>query len=295
MHRFARSARHSSVVLDLSKDDPPTLRAKALSALSDTVSPHFYVAGFGFRESMRGALGVAKSAFAKEEVESGGAGSNRNTNDAEQRRHFDLNDPLVADSVADPAPELAEFKTNMHALATRLADILFCTEGGGADEDIEVAACAATEGVEIDVNSPLSIKWYRGKASVSETRLGAHIDGNMFTLLWSNTPGLQVLRPDADVDREDLMYFGMPLIGTGPVLSVSDEDFVDVAPPEGYELEELMLFTVGRSWFSESNPLTHGEQLLGAKCPVLHRVAFADQLQDRLSIPFLINFSSVVQ
>ena len=57
MRRFA--ARHASVVLDLSKDDPPTLRAKARAALSGSASPHFYVAGFGFRAGLRAALGAA--------------------------------------------------------------------------------------------------------------------------------------------------------------------------------------------------------------------------------------------
>ena len=275
MRRFA--ARHASVVLDLSKDDPPTLRAKARAALSGSASPHFYVAGFGFRAGLRAALGAAASAFDEEEHE--------------ERRHFDLN------AVSEVSSELAEFKRNMHALALRLVDVLFSPEGGergkGSEAAAAAAAAAATDGLAIDVNSPLSVKWYRGSACKSETRLGAHVDGNMFTLLWSNTPGLQVLRPDADVGREDLMYFGMPLIGAGPSLSFEEEDFVDVAAPEGYALEELMLFTVGRSWFSESNPLTRGTRLLGAKCPVLHRVAFANQLEDRFSIPFLINFVSI--
>lgn len=274
-------AARASIVLDLARDEPRVLREKARAALSDTVSPHFFIAGFGFEQNLQSALNVVRSAIAKESADSidENAMSNHLQDNSMNRRHYDMNSPT-----GDLPPELSSLKSSMHSLAMKLVRVLFCN-----DKDLEARE------ITIDHNSPISVKWYKGTTnSESETRLGAHVDGNMFTLLWSNTPGLQVLRSDLEADAptpEDLMMYGMPLIGTGPARTYEDIDFVNVAPPEEYELEEVILFTVGRSWFSKSNPLTGGENQLGASCPVLHRVSFADQVEDRFSIPFLVNFS----
>ena len=280
-----RKAARASIVLDLARDEPQVLREKARAALSDTVSPHFFVAGFGFEQNLKAALAVVQNVIDRESQESTNAAggeealSNHMASEDLTRKHYDMN------GAEDSLPsELACLKKNMHSLAMRLVRVLFYDDNFSALRE-----------TRIDQNSPISVKWYKGTASSkSETRLGAHVDGNMFTLLWSNCPGLQVLRPDWDSGAptpEDLMLYGMPLIGTGPRRTYSDRDFVNVEPPQEYGLEELILFTVGRSWFSQTNPLTGNGNNLGATCPVLHRVSFADQVEDRFSLPFLVNFS----
>ncbi len=262
-----RRRRHRLVaaVLDLARDPPEELRRKARAALTDTVSPCFYVANFGF--DVRPVVRAAERHYAAV----GCTG---------QRRHLDLRDAAVAGGDA-----LDAFRADMHGLARRVAGIVF----GDAH------TAAVLDGGAATLTGPLSVKNYSGAADRS-IRLGAHVDGNMFTLLWSNAPGLQVLRPTSGTvafEPHDLMMFGMPMIGAGPMLTFTDDDYADVVLPPGYEMERCMLFTVGRSWFSQGNPLAAetGDESLSPvpQCPVLHRVAFADRAEQRWSIPFLVN------
>ena len=260
-----------AAVLDLARDSPAELRRKAGAALAETVSPCFYVTGFGF--DVRPALRAAEHHFTA-------------TGCAGERRHFDLRDTDVSGGEA-----LDAFRADMHRLARRVAGIVFGDARTATVLDGEAAGPRAV------LAGPLSVKNYSGTAEC-RTRLGAHVDGNMFTLLWSNAPGLQVLRPSADTvafKPHDLMMFGMPMIGAGPMLSFKDDDYANVVLPPGYDMERCMLFTVGRSWFSQSNMLAghtgdDGESMSSVpQCPVLHRVAFDDRPDQRWSIPFLVN------
>jgi hypothetical protein len=79
---------------------------------------------------------------------------------------------------------------------------------------------------------------------------------------------------------------GMPLIGVAPSLEVKEEDFVDVEAE--WSSGNVMLVTVGRSWFSSTNALTNNSDL-NVKCPVLHRVAFPACDHVRYSVPFLVS------
>jgi hypothetical protein len=251
-------------ILDLNSDDPSLLRRLAQQSLRNTASPMFMIENFGFEQLLQSVVQKASSK------------SKERNQLVEGRTHFDLK---TEDTEDDPLFD--EFKDEMKALANRVAIILFGEE-----------ACA---GVEFD--GPLSVKSYigdRGKIehtkssdySDSDVRLGAHIDGNMFTLLWSNAPGLQVLKPDKDVAAEDLMFYGMPLVGVDPSLDVKDDDFVEVEA--NWASGGLMLVTVGRSWFGSSNTLTNDNNL-HVKCPVLHRVSFSDREEVRYSVPYLVS------
>ena len=202
-------------MLDFSKDSSEVLREKARTALTGSASPHFYVAGFGFGASLHKTLGVAASAFGQEGKASGG--EDVCGDGGVQRQHFDLNECAAG---GNGAAVVAEFRESMHALATRLVGVLF-----DVDDANELGLLSTDGGLTVDTNSPLSVKWYRAHHT-SQDGLGAHVDRNMFTLLWSNSPGLQILRPDASMSRNDLMHFGMPLIGAEPVLSFEEEDFV---------------------------------------------------------------------
>jgi len=277
-----------TMILDLSQDNS-LLREAARTSLENTTSPMFMIKNFGFED-------LLKSVVQRVSIEQSDFNSYLHTQTNAGRSHFDLQTEETQDD-----PLYDEFRTEMKSLATRIATILFGT--------------AMTESINLD--GPLSIKSYSGTVNTSTstgtyapnqkepeitpnnqpnptttctTRLGAHVDGNMFTLLWSNTSGLQVLNPDKEVSAEDLMYYGCPLVGVGPSLIVKDEDFVDVVAD--WSSENVMLVTIGRSWFSPSNPLTKDSDL-NVKCPVLHRVAFQDQEKTRYSIPFLVNVQDV--
>ena len=264
-------------VLDMqTTEDTSVLRRLARQSLENTASPCFMIQNFGFEKLLQSVVKRA-SVHNNNKVESGSVDS---------RTHFDLK---TSETENDPMCD--EFRDQMKDLATRVASILF------GDEAV----------LDVELDGPLSVKSYVGDrrellessdrrellessvsstSSTTNTRLGAHVDGNMFTILWSNAPGLQVLRHDKDVVADDIMFYGMPLVGIGPSLEVDEEDFVDVHAD--WESGKVMLVTVGRSWFSPSNPLTKSSDI-NVKCPVLHRVAFPDRDGERHSVPFLVN------
>lgn len=114
-------------------------------------------------------------------------------------------------------------------------------------------------------------------------QLGAHVDGNLFTLLWADQPGLQVLDPATACTADDVMNFGMPSFGpVDATPAITDASFVDTD-------HTGILFTVGRAWLR--SPLT---QELGAggdvMCGVLHRVQLrCPTPRSRSSIPYLVD------
>jgi hypothetical protein len=113
-------------------------------------------------------------------------------------------------------------------------------------------------------------------------RLGAHVDGNLMTLLLSTAAGLQV--PTASINpsltSDQVRNYGLPTL-TGAILFLPDShwSYVDVRSDE-------ILVTLGNEFFDsgaiafQEKPLVHG--------PVLHRVN--DGLMNgegRISVPFL--------
>lgn len=161
--------------LDLTNPDDSLLRRLARQSLENTASPMFLIKNFGFEQLLQSVIARASS---------------ENTCLSDGKSHFDLKTEHTQDD-----PLFDEFRDEMKALATRVATILFGEESAA--------------GVQLD--GPLSVKSYVGESDESRTddiRLGAHVDGNMFTILWSNAPGLQVLKPEKNVNAEDLMFYG---------------------------------------------------------------------------------------
>jgi isopenicillin N synthase-like dioxygenase len=227
------------------------------------------IQNFGFEK-------LLQSVVERASEHSRGGVDNSDATAVNSRAHFDLKTSETEDD-----PMFNDFRDQMNILGKRVASILF------GDDAV----------LDVELDGPLSVKSYAGNrrelameppssSTTTNTRLGAHVDGNMFTILWSNAPGLQVLRPDKEVVADDIMFYGTPLIGVGPSLQVEEEDFVDVEAD--WSSGTVMLVTVGRSWFSSSNPLTKSSGI-HVKCPVLHRVAFPDRDGMRHSVPFLVN------
>lgn len=115
--------------------------------------------------------------------------------------------------------------------------------------------------------------------------LGPHCDATLFTLLWSNAPGLQVLDPKrvAGWTAQHIREFGIPSMcsieDAPPDITEEQWATVDIPWAEG-----VMLFTLGTSWHLY-------EQMTGAvptKSAALHRVTVSGLSRDRLSLPFLV-------
>ena len=112
-------------------------------------------------------------------------------------------------SRADAPPRARAVHGAMRALAARCARILL--------GDAALAALAAERKA---LDGRLSVRAYRcarGPPRGAEGGLGAHVDGNLFTLLWASAEGLQVLalRP-ADrraVCADDVLSLGAPTVG----------------------------------------------------------------------------------
>jgi len=263
-----------ATVIDLqSTEDTSVLRRLARQSLENTASPCFMIQNFGFEKLLQSVVERA-SVHSREGDDDDVAGR------VNSRAHFDLKTSETEDD-----PMYDDFRDQMKILARRVASILF---GEEAVLDVELDGSLSVKSYANDRRdrSELTLE-SSSNSSTSNIRLGAHVDGNMFTILWSNAPGLQVLRPDKEVVADDIMFYGMPLIGVSPSLEVEEDDFIDVEAD--WSSGNVMLVTVGRSWFSPSNPLTKNSEM-NVKCPVLHRVAFPDRDgEPRHSVPFLVN------
>lgn len=127
-------------------------------------------------------------------------------------------------------------------------------------------------------------------APSASPRLGAHCDATLMTLLWADSPGLEVLDPRtaSDWKPEAILRYGLPTMG--PVDDDEDESGPAVLRDDQWASVELawslqpLLFTVGTSWLS--HPLVM--HAAPATCAALHRVCLPPHRgQPRHSLPFL--------
>ena len=164
--------------------------------------------------------------------------------------------------------EDVQVKAEMKNLSWRVADIL------GVGEGVKQQGCF--------LDGPLNMRFYSFNEPAKSVSLGAHVDANLFTLLWQSTPGLQVVVdiPNRTIEASDVISFGIPSIG--PVRQVVDEgNWATVQAPE-----DAIILTFGREWYS-----SFAQRILPVRCPVLHRVKLdkpQEQQEYRFSIPFLV-------
>ena len=145
------------------------------------------------------------------------------------------------------------------------------------------AVVALAEGGEAMVGR-LCLRVYPERRGLEAHRLGAHCDGTLMTLLWSDAPGLQVVNPACleDWTPEQVTSFGLPSMGPPPP-ELRSEQWATVDLPWG---EGALLFTLGTGW--QRCPIAMAS--LPAASAALHRVVVpAGMARDRHSLPFLVD------
>ena len=91
----------------------------------------------------------------------------------------------------------------------------------------------------------------RGAGEGRETRLGAHCDGNLFTLLWTDAAGFEALDPAqcGGCSAADVLSFGFPTLGPPPAADLA-AGFAEVGGLAG---TGRLLFTVGGAWLTDGS------------------------------------------
>jgi hypothetical protein len=120
------------------------------------------------------------------------------------------------------------------------------------------------ESKRMDAN--FSMRFYPKAGSGS---LGAHVDGNVMTILWTDGPGLQVPRDRAGITGEDIRNAGLPSLANVPNPRLFEDDmWVDV--PHAGPSEDTLLVSYGNGWFQEKivSDLFPGT----VESPLFHRV-----------------------
>ena len=151
-----------------------------------------------------------------------------------------------------------ELRMDLQTLTSRICEIVL----GG-----EFARRLETE--QLEMGGALSMRFYPRRsadlaATEAENLLGAHVDGNFITLLWSDAPGLQVPGPEAPLDLGDVAAAGIPSIGVSGATDMDDRDWVDVEGPPG-----CLFVTIDQGWFQSAAAQLWG----GVPCATYHRVS----------------------
>lgn len=183
---------------------------------------------------------------------------------ARARHSLDDGSTLPPQSACDfdgPLEPLAEVaRAKLTALCTRLLEILT-----GEAPALEGRLCMRT--------------YPQGETPL---RLGAHCDNTLFTLLWTDGPGLQVMHPERarEWTPQRVMAYGLPTLGDADeAVALREDQWATVELPWA---EGPLLLTLGCAWLS--SPLAAA---LPVECAVLHRVVAPPR--DRHSIPFLVD------
>jgi len=249
----------SPVVVDLLIHDEEEIRSLVKEGLSGP-SPMFAIKNYGFESLIKEVRQTTMGAkHFKAETETS----------EERCISCELQDELSL-----------KLKKRSKALVTRLSDTLF---GPEFRDDLK------KKGETLDGRQ--SMRYYAGEKELSqtpgETALGPHVDATLFTMLWSDGPGLQVLN-SSDAAKTDVTQFGVPSIGPSACgIELKEEDWSDVGL---FWEEDLLLVTVGQEWI-DLGKMHHNGLLSEAKCAALHRVRLPPG--PRCSFPFLVRVVSI--
>ena len=252
-------------LLDLSKPDAE-LRGTVRAALMNTLTPMVGLVNHGcesacaaLAEAMRGQIAAA-----------GGLGEVK-----EQACQ-------VEGACATAA---AELRSCLRDVCLRALSI--------ALDDESIDKTLATRG--LDLEGRLCLRVYPSLAESSRIvdanvplRLGAHCDSTLLTLLWSDSPGLQVLDPQraSEWTSAAILRYGLPTTGdVDAVIALREDQWATVILP--WHANPLLL-TLGTSWLSHELTAT----ACPARCAVLHRVSLPTE-RARHSLPFLADLVAV--
>ena len=235
-HHPAARAKIAPVVVDMTRDEAE-IKALIIGALQKA-PPIFAATKYGFEDKF---LHLVRALREKHAL-----------------HQHSTDERCVSISLADLEDGLTEeeLQMDLRALTSRICEIVL----GG-----EFARRLETE--QLEMGGALSMRFYPRRsadlaATEAENLLGAHVDGNFITLLWSDAPGLQVPGPEAPLDS--YLSAGIPSIGVSGATDMDDRDWVDVEGPPG-----CLLVTIGQGWFQSA-----AAQLLGGvPCATYHRVS----------------------
>lgn len=233
------------VVLDWAQDDAH-LRDALRGALQGTLSPMFAVKNYGFEALRAEAVRRARRRY--------------------KLHAYTGDEDCVSVSRLDGC-EVA-LRRELRALCLRIGR-LACGEG--------FAEALAQDRKTLD--GRLSMRFY---PTGGQGVLGQHVDGNLFTVLWADTQGLQVINPEraAPLTQDDILSIGVPSLSANGV-AVEERQWASVGR---FWEEDLLLVTVGMGWLR-----SRLQQACPVQCATLHRVKVEGPRRERHSIPFLVN------
>jgi len=241
------------VVLDLEHDDDDTLRHKAQEALSGP-SGMFALRNYGFEQLVQQVRDATRT--------------------QNQLAEYSGNEKCISCELTD---ELSiTLKHRCKGVASRLCDTLF---GPEFREGLEKT--------QRTIDGRQSMRYYpgnKGAADGSITALGAHVDHTLFTMLWPDGPGLQVISTEEAAVQASSV--GLPTIGPSMPAAVDEASWADVGD---FWERGMLLVTVGQEWIDLS-AANGNDGMRQAKRAALHRVVIPNC--ERHSIPFLVRVVS---
>eukprot|EP00929_Paragymnodinium_shiwhaense_P115704 TRINITY_DN84737_c0_g1_i1.p1 TRINITY_DN84737_c0_g1~~TRINITY_DN84737_c0_g1_i1.p1 ORF type:complete len:362 (+),score=80.00 TRINITY_DN84737_c0_g1_i1:54-1139(+) len=261
------------VRLDLRRADEE-LRSLARAALMDTASPMFCVEHFGFEQLLADTvifMRAHEKLDGKPLTESCETYVLRAQDETDGREYF-------CDDIL-----LKEFHREIRTLARRLLGILL---GEAALQELEATGQY--------VDGKLSLRFYPGGDQCM--RLNAHVDANLFTLLWAGGPGYEALDPGSQALQkesimQDVLQVGMPCFGEGPAVDLSADEFYAPVCIGGMQDPPRLLLGLGLAWWRSPLVQRYFPEPERVLCPLLHRVRLEGR-EPRFSIPYLVDVHS---
>lgn len=226
-----------------------------------------------------------------------------------------------------PVTEAAsELRAKLTTLVYRILDILFDTNVEAMltsnEERLNGRMCLREYSATTEVNNNTTSSSNNDSNDDHVIRLGAHIDHTLLTVLWSNSPGLEVFSPSIGSNNntcwtvEHVLQLGMPTFSRPPSQTNSNnsnnggDDNCPEPTKEDWAMVDIpwitgaLLLTIGAEWLT--HPLFAGsttqccssrlvedeeeEEGGSINCAVLHRVSMPINTdKTRYSLPFLVS------
>ena len=169
----------------------------------------------------------------------------------------------------------SEFREDMKRLANRCLSLLL-------------------DDCDVQLGGKLSVRRYPASQNCQPLRLGAHTDGNLFTLLFADSSGLEVVTDSSNLTPSDIMLAGVPSTSATPSAGVATLRDDDWKPIEGIFDEPHFLLTCSNAWFRSTKVKENWNSAFPPpQSPCFHRVRIKAGSGERLSIPFLVDFAAM--
>ena len=217
------------IEVDLAKDDDDEIRRKVVATCKDSLSPLFVVSNHGLGPLIEAVLRLASG-----EDQPGEEGNNSGEEeDGPGGADAGAAAAAAAAAVAGVGQACVSCEVAGSAAGRRLREAMRDRVGARLVDAVAGPAfreTLAAEGSTLD--GRISVRCYanendeqveEGQArELGAAALGAHVDGNVLTVLYANGPGLQIPSRDSTITADEVAAFGMPTIG--PVGRQGDEE-----------------------------------------------------------------------